>query len=46
MESNNNGRDKALSNMTPPGMTLDLSCSGGDEDASGSLRSEADYYFD
>ena len=32
--------------VAPPGMTLDLSCSGGDEDASGSVRSEADYYFD
>ena len=32
--------------VAPAGMTIDLSCSGGDEDAEGKAKSEADYYFD
>ena len=32
--------------VAPAGMTIDLSCSGGDEDAEGKAKSEAVYYFD
>ena len=30
----------------PAGMTMDLSCSGGEEDTEASVASETDYYFD
>ncbi len=32
--------------VAPAGMNIDLSCSGGDEDADRKTSSEADYYFD
>ena len=32
--------------VAPAGMTVDLSCSGGDEDTNAGSRSETDYYFD
>ena len=32
--------------IAPAGMNIDLSCSGGDEDADRKASSEADYYFD
>ena len=32
--------------VAPAGMTVDLSCSGGDEDTNAGAGSETDYYFD
>ena len=32
--------------IAPPGMHIDLSCSGGDEDTMRKTSSETDYYFD